>query len=190
MPIAAISDIHNPWRDALQPAAYRGAMFHVEAGTKEDGRRIVVHEFPKKDVPFSEDMGRRAIAFTVRAYCIQYPRDTSVELYQRDYRVPRDHLIRELEQEGSGTLQLPTLQPLTVVCQGYRLTEEERLGGYCVFDIQFVEAGSDPFQPSAAVSGASLNSAATAMNNQVLNNMTAPAVKPTAPGSPGTATGL
>lgn len=138
------------WRKWLQPASFRGARFHVEAGGKESGRRIVVHEFPKKDMPYAEDMGRRAIEFTVRGYCIQYPFDATSSmspLYMMDYTIPRNILIAELEKEGVGKLQLPLLPPLTVVCQRYRLTEEEARGGYCTFDMGFVEYGLPPFQP-------------------------------------------
>jgi len=36
-----ILDIHNPWRDGLLPASYKGADFHVEAMSEDNGRRIV-----------------------------------------------------------------------------------------------------------------------------------------------------
>jgi prophage DNA circulation protein len=136
-----IRDIHNPWRDGLLPAQYKGSPFYVDNGSVESGRRIVEHEFPKRDTPYAEDMGQRAIRFQVRAYCIAYPRDAG-GLKTRDYRRPRDQLKQALEKAGSGPLQLPSLKPLTVVCERYRLTEEEKYGGYCVFDISFAEAGS------------------------------------------------
>ena len=40
----------------------------------EGGRRIVMHEFPKKDIGYPEDMGRRARRFSVRGYIINLPR--------------------------------------------------------------------------------------------------------------------
>src|SRR5262245_14114282 len=108
------------------PASFRGAKFHVETGTRESGRRIIVHEFPKKNEPYSEDMGQHAITFQVRGYCIVYPRDANEPLYRRDYRIARNILAAALEKEGPGYLQLPTMTPLSVVCQRYRLTENER----------------------------------------------------------------
>src|SRR5262245_35721971 len=135
--MTTIKDIRNPWRDKLAPAHFRGAYFHVEVGSRENGRRIVVHEFPKRDVPYAEDMGRRAFEFTVRGYCIAYPRDLAgpgLELYRRDYRVARNLLIEALEREGDGVLQLPLLPAMAVVCQRYRVTEEQKLGGFCAFD--------------------------------------------------------
>ena len=85
-----IRDIHNPWRDALLPASFKNVEFHVESASEDNGRRIVVHEFPKKESPYAEDMGRRAFGYMVRGYCISYMVDTDIPLYQRDYRVPRD----------------------------------------------------------------------------------------------------
>jgi DNA circularisation protein N-terminus len=140
------STIRNQWRHDLKPASFRGVHFHVESGSKESGRRIVVHEFPKKDFPYSEDMGRRAYEFSVRGYCICYPfdiqsSDPGYELQLRDYRVARDALDQELTRGEPGILQLPTMAPMLVVCPRYRLSEEERFGGYCVFDMQFTEYG-------------------------------------------------
>jgi prophage DNA circulation protein len=142
MPIQDLARF-EPWRRKLQPASFADCFFFVEAGSRENGRRIVTHEFPKKDFPYSEDMGRRAIEFSVRAYCIQFVTDAN-QLYQRDYTIPRDRLQQRLDLNGPGVLQLPLMQPVTVVCTRYRLTEEERVGGYCVFDISFVELGAPP----------------------------------------------
>jgi prophage DNA circulation protein len=144
----SIFDIPNtPWRNELLPASFRGAEFHVETGGLESGRRIVVHEFPKKELPWAEDMGRRAVTLEVRGYCIAYPFNINLSgLYQRDYRVPRNALRFELDKGTPGVLQLPTLPPITVVCPRYRLTEETKLGGYCTFDMSFVELGEAPLQ--------------------------------------------
>jgi prophage DNA circulation protein len=148
--VAAIKEISRTiWRDELMPAHFDNCLFHVESGSRESGRRIVVHEFPKKDVPWAEDMGRSAVQFGVRGYCIVYPRDVEGEpLYSRDYRVARNLLQDRLDRGGAGTLQLPTFRPMRVVCQHYRMQEEQKLGGYCTFDMQFVELGQKPFRPA------------------------------------------
>lgn len=148
--MATIRDLPgNTWRDNLLPAHFDGKVFHVDSGARDSGRRIVVHEFPKKEDPYSEDMGKKAVTFAVRGYCIVYPHEAGSPnfLYRRDYRLARDALQARLETGGPGVLQLPTLAPMKVKCQRYRLTEEDKLGGYCVFDMQFVEAGVQPFMP-------------------------------------------
>jgi prophage DNA circulation protein len=140
--MTTIVDIPNTrWRDELLPASFAGQQFHVDSSSRENGQRVVVHEFPKKDLPYSELMGRRAIEFTVRGYCIAYPFDTGNPLYMRDYRIARDNLLNALETGQAATLQLPTLAPMVVVCPRFRLTEEARFGGFCTFDMTFIELG-------------------------------------------------
>jgi hypothetical protein len=159
-----IRDIHNPWRDALLPAMFDGVMFHVEAGSQAGGRRVALHQFPKRELPYAEDMGRRATEFVVRGYCIQFmfdagPADSPhASLLMRDYRLSRDALQQRLDAGGDGVLQLPNSArggpgpPLTisVVCTQYRMTEEQRFGGYCVFDMTFVEFGKPASVPTTA----------------------------------------
>jgi prophage DNA circulation protein len=163
------------WRDDWVRATYNGAPFHCEANSRESGRRIVEHEFPKKDLPYAEDMGRHAREFTVRAYCIVYPRDDD-DLFRRDYRKPRDALIAALEQEGPGVLQLSTQPPQDVVITRYRMTEEERFGGYCVFDITFLEYGLDPLlDPSGQENTATtVATSAQALRDQVQRSLAPP----------------
>jgi prophage DNA circulation protein len=144
--MASIWQIHAPWRDDLIPASFRGAQFHCEANSLESGRRMVQHEFPKRDTPYAEDMGHRAIVWSVRAYCICYPIDVAgSDLYQRDYRIARDALLKVLSDNQAGTLTVQTLPPFNVWCERFKLTEEEKYGGYCTFDCSFIESGAQTF---------------------------------------------
>jgi prophage DNA circulation protein len=176
--MATIKDIHLPFRDAWIPASFRGAPFFVEANSKDSGRRIITHEFPKKDLPYSEDMGRRARTFTVRAYCITSPATLEGQngaLYNRDYRVVREALIRALEAPGPGTLVFSTLPQENVVVTRYRLSEEERFGGYCTFDIEFAEYGIPPqFLTQSQNTNAALNGAADALRGQIAAGQAGP----------------
>jgi prophage DNA circulation protein len=150
--MASILDISNPWRDQLIPAAFRGAQFHCEANSLESGRRMVQHQFPKRDAPYAEDMGHQAYVWSLRAYCICYPVNvTGSDLYQTDYRLARDALFQKLADGNPGVLQVQTLPPMTVWCQRFKLTEEEKFGGYCTFDCTFIEAGTEvyPLQDTA-----------------------------------------
>jgi hypothetical protein len=172
--MATIRDIHNPWRDALLPAMFDGVPFFCDTGIRESGRRAVIHEYPKRDTPYSEDMGKRATQYSVRGYVIAYVKDSGLSLvtgdfsvqpvggfaaslYMRDYRIARDLLQERLDLPGEGVLQLPNMAraafgdvlTLTAVCSGYRMTEEDRLGGFCVFDMTFVEFGLINLAPPA-----------------------------------------
>ncbi len=173
-----------PWRTNYVTASFRDAFFFVETGSKEGGRRIALHEFPKKELPYAEDMGRHAFRFSIRAYCATYPLDVVgpglPNVFQTDYRNPRDLLQLRLDQGIPGTLRfLPTAQPIDsmpvpiiATCERYRLTEEEKFGGYCTFDIMFVEFGSPPNRPIPSTVNAALNAV------QVLQNATVTATQP------------
>jgi hypothetical protein len=170
--------LKNPWRADLQPASFLGAYFYVDANAVDSGRRVVTHEFPKKDVPYTEDMGRRAYEFTVRGYCIQYPHDRvgtdGSQLRQRDYRIARNILADVLARGDPGPLFLPTMKgrEITVICPRFRLSEEERAGGYCIFDMTFVELGVAPREPPQNPRDAVIDSAQN-MNQRTIDVLTA-----------------
>ena len=180
--IATIRDLapESPWRTHLLPARFDRAQFHVEAGSQEGGRRIVTHEFPKRSYPYSEDMGRKATEFSVRGYIIQYPMDTNIQLYSRDYTLARNILQERLDQGLAGTLQLPLMRPLIVVCSRYRMTEEERVGGYVTFDMTFVELGVPPFK-SLQASADDLLKASQDLRDETLQGIMLARVNPPAP---------
>jgi prophage DNA circulation protein len=173
--MASIFDIPSIWRNRLRPASYKGARFHCEVNSRESGRRIVEHEFPKKEKPYAEDMGHSAQAFNVRGYCIVFPYDSGIQLYNRDYRIARDRLRRVLDAEGPGALQLPTQKFEWVVCARYRLTEEERFGGFCIFDMTFMEYGLDPqITAATADTEAILSDARDFLRDQLLRVLAPP----------------
>lgn len=170
---ASIMQIPNTaWRDTLVPASLNGATFHCEQYSVESGRRLIEHEFPKRNMPYCEDMGHRALTWEVRGYIIAFPHNVNgAYLYSRDYRIGRDALIVQLENGGPYYLQMQTLPPYKVLCERYRLTETEKLGGYCTFDMTFREAGDDPTvglgNPLTVVVNTS-----TALRNQVQSRLT------------------
>ena len=96
-------------------------------------------------------MGRRTMEFSVRGYIVTFPLDTGIPLYSKDYRVARDSLITALEQRGPAVLQLPTMKPFMVMCPQYRWSEEDRAGGFCIFDMTFVEYGVATSTPVVSV---------------------------------------
>jgi prophage DNA circulation protein len=113
-----------------------------------------LHEFPKRDTPYAEDMGRSARRFPVTGYVIG-----------PDYQIWRELLVLALEAEGPGLLVLPTLlQRDTILVQAreYTVRETRQAGGMAEFEMQFVEAGETGFtsdigsqsQANAAADGA------------------------------------
>jgi prophage DNA circulation protein len=173
--MTSIFDLPAVWRARMMPASFNGARFHCESNARESGRRIVEHQFPKKDYPYAEDMGRAAREFTIRAYCIVFPFDTGDGLRTLDYTVVRDALIAQLEAEGPGTLQLPTQPAQQVVCPRYRVNEEERFGGYCTIDMTFQEYGLDPSLTAPSVATASaVTDASQTVRDQVQQSLAPP----------------
>lgn len=124
-----------PWRARLAPASFNGAPFKVAVDSRAGGRRLVLHEFPKRDTPYTEDMGRRARHVTVHAYVIQSAHNGF------DYEPERDALIAALEVEGPGILIHPTLGIDTVEVDTYSVSESQERGGIAEFEITFIEAG-------------------------------------------------
>lgn len=119
------------WRNRLRPGSFRGVEFKVETGGRLGGRRAAVFEFPKRDKPYTEDMGRRAKRFGITCYVIG-----------ADYLAQADALEEALNSEGAGLLVHPTMGEIEVVCETSNRTERREVGGMAMFDITFVEAGS------------------------------------------------
>ena len=135
------------WRLNLQPASFRGAHFQVESSGKQGGRRIVLYEFPKKDQCATEDMGLRAKRFRLAAYIVNGPE-------MPDYQTARDKLVTALETNGPGQLITPTLGVYQVVVDHYSVTETKDKGGMAIFEIEFIEAGTNSYMtPSADTNG-------------------------------------
>ena len=165
--MSAIKDIHNPWRDKMRLAQFRSAIFHVEAGARSSGRRIVTHTYPKRNDPYSEDMGRSPISFHVTGYLIG-----------PEYLSAKDKLIAALEEDGPGTLQMPwpyAGKNLEVMAGAYTITEARERGGLCAIEMEFVEFGKPGFagvapRPTAdtvADSSQVQTTAASVMSGQV-----------------------
>lgn len=128
----------SPWRQQLQPASFRGVPFSVRGTNGQIGRRTVVHEYPQRDDPFCEDMGRKFREFTIEAFILG-----------PDYFKARDALEEALEKPGAGTLVHPYRGRMEVsLTQPARISESPDEGGLVRFSLTFVEAGKNQ-QPTA-----------------------------------------
>lgn len=117
----------------LRQASFRGVPFEVDDADESGGRRLARHEYPLRDLPFAEDLGRKAGEWRIRAFIVQG------RTY--DYVQARDALRKALTAYGPATLIHPWLGELTVAVERFSLRETTSRGGYCEFDIDFVEAG-------------------------------------------------
>jgi prophage DNA circulation protein len=65
-----ITDSPSSWRRHWVQAQFRDAIFYVETDARGSGRRVALHQYPKRNIPYAEDMGRSAITIQVNGYCI------------------------------------------------------------------------------------------------------------------------
>jgi len=140
------------WRKRMRPASFAGARFHVEQQSRASGMRTVVHEYPKRNEPFAEIMGKHAVRYQVTGYCIG-----------PEYHLEKEQLIGVLERPEAGALVDPYMptQTLTCVCERYSVTETRERGGYCTFEMSFVEVGKAGNTPTANTNVALQNQANT-----------------------------
>jgi prophage DNA circulation protein len=127
------------WRDNLHlegKGSFKGVEFYVDSITSNIGRRTVLHEFPGKDQPFVEDLGRRARVIEIEAYVLG-----------DDYMAQRDSLRDAIEAAGSGPLTHPYWGAMTVTPTGQvSIRETPSDGGIARIRFQCVEAGSELIQ--------------------------------------------
>lgn len=128
------------WRDDLRRvtlasgrklvgASFRGVPFLVDSSERSGGRRAVVHEFPLREDPFVEDLGRRARTFRVDGYVIG-----------DDYLEQRDDLLAALEDiEGPGELVHPYHGVRRAIVVNLSERESKADGGIAIFSIEFAE---------------------------------------------------
>jgi prophage DNA circulation protein len=127
------------WRDNLLPASFRGVPFYVEKHQRDGGRRVVPNEFPGRDQPYPEDLGRKGRKFDIEAYVIG-----------DDYMSNRDALLAACENQGTaGTLQHPWLGRMQVKAGLNSMSETKTDGGMATFRLTFHEDTGQPPAPAA-----------------------------------------
>lgn len=166
--MSQISDIVNPWRSQLlqEQASFRGVIFHVENGSRSSGRRVVSHEYPKRNDNYAEDMGRSARRFQFSGYLIYRPSNPVYE-----YVSQRKNLYTALEQDDAGRLVHPVFAQggIQAMCERFNMTESRERGGYTQFEMLFIEAGTAVNSQGVAVDtqGNTISKAASAETSAV-----------------------
>ena len=117
----------------LRVASFRGVRFHIEAAEATFGRRYKLHEFPGRDDPLVEDLGRGPRTYPVEGY-----------LVGRDYALSRDMLIKACEKDGPGKLIHPYHGLIDVRCLKFTVEETFRDGDYARVRFEFLEAPATP----------------------------------------------
>lgn len=124
----------------VQKGSFRGVKFETFDAEMLFGRRNVCHEYPLKDDPFTEDLGRKAREYTFNAYVIG-----------GNLLGARNALIKAVEDEESpGTLIHPTLGSISVYPKDCRIRFDNRAGGIEYFTLNFIEAGKASYPSGGA----------------------------------------
>lgn len=119
------------WLATLWRASFKGVSFWVERDAEMPGRRIAVHRFPMRDVPYLEDMGEDVRRFSVSAYVASDTADAEAAA-----------LVAAIAAKGAGTLVLPTHGPLTVRALQARRDRSKDAHGYIAFELDFIREGA------------------------------------------------
>lgn len=151
--------------NGLLPASFRGVPFVVTNDELGGGRRQAVHQYPGRDDPWAEDMGRAARRFRFRGFIA----DGSIRFLGGPIQLQRALLIAAFEKKGSGTLTHPTLGILNVSVVGFSVGQDLGAGRMSSVDVEFVESGKQSFpsllsQSSGILSAANLCKVALAVD--------------------------
>jgi prophage DNA circulation protein len=146
----------------LLPASFRGIPFNVEDTDLGAGRRTQVHEYPQRDKPYTEDMGRATRDLSFSAF-----------LVGADYVEQANKLLGALEQSGSGTLVHPWFGSMQVsLVDKARVSFDSSLGRARV-QMQFVEAGELAFPMATSSTGAATRLAADKLSKASIDSFAA-----------------
>jgi len=116
---------------------FRGVPFRLGSYDFQGGRRNALHEYPLRDEPLAEDLGRRGRRFQFQAHVI----GTTWELQ-------RNALLRALEAKGPGLLIHPYLGQHTVLCDTFSVTEANQRR-IAQFTLAFLETAGFIYPRSA-----------------------------------------
>ena len=122
----------------LRPGSFRGVPFETKSSTATVGRRVQIHEYPQRDTPFVEDLGRKAREITFTAFVVG-----------ADYIAKMQKLIGALEEPGSGILIHPWLGKMNVTPKSAsKVTFSDKLRTASV-ELTFVESGEEKYPESS-----------------------------------------
>ncbi|MCF5383127.1 hydroxyacid dehydrogenase [Pseudomonas syringae] len=127
----------STWRDSLLPASFRGVGFFIEKAVVPAGRKGQLHEFPQRDEPYFESLGKQSKVHTLTGFIV------GPDCFEQ-----RDKLLQALEQEGAGELVHPWLGRVQVQVGECGVTHNLSEGGLVRLDLKFYPANPLKFPVS------------------------------------------
>ncbi len=133
------------WRDELRPGSFRGVPFLVESSDEKLGRRAVQTEYPGRDEPYPEDMGRKAWSDSLKVFVLG-----------DDHLQQAARLKAALNEFGPGELVHPYWGTMQVQIGEVSLSHSSREGGRSAFSIEVMEAGKQTSPSTVPITDAKL----------------------------------
>ncbi|KPY33614.1 MULTISPECIES: DNA circularization protein [Pseudomonas syringae group] len=116
----------STWRDSLLPASFRGVGFFISSTAVPIGRKGQLHEFPQRDEPYFESLGKQSQVHTVTAFIV------GPDCFEQ-----RDKLLQALEASGAGELVHPWLGRMQVQVGECDMTHSLAEGGIVRLNLKF-----------------------------------------------------
>lgn len=149
----------KPLAAALRPASFRGVGFVVDSTDLAAGRRTQVHEYPQRDKPYVEDLGRATRDLAFNAFVVG-----------DDYVDQANALLAALEEPGPGTLVHPWFGTLTVSLKDPARVSFDAGLGRASFSMSFVESGELAFPAATSSTQAQSRKAADKLQAASVNS--------------------
>lgn len=110
--------------ERLRDASFRGVSFLVETDDETVGRRLITHEYPKRDDPLHEDMGEKFRSYKVKGYVHG---GAAIEW--------KNSVVAACRLPGPALLVLPAIRPFMARCVNLTVTRNKDKQGW--FDLSF-----------------------------------------------------
>jgi len=120
--------------------SFRGIAFNIAQASAPGGRRHALHEYPDRDLPYAEDLGRRARRFQLACYFVGPLA-----------RLQAKAFVAALEKAGPGVLQHPTRGRQTVLVDTFDERLDKSRTDWVEYAVSFVESGQN-FFPTSSIS--------------------------------------
>jgi prophage DNA circulation protein len=153
----------SAWTDELQQASWRGVPFGVKAEELRAGRRNAEHEYPFRDKPWIEDLGRKGRGFTLTGFLVA----DSLAYGGGDVFAQHDAMLAAIEQQGPGTLIVPTMGAQTVQLDACTITAKLETQGVFELQFTFLESGQQTFPSTSSDTGSAVAGLADAADAAV-----------------------
>jgi prophage DNA circulation protein len=142
-------------KDKLRRASFRSVPFQVEDADLAAGRRVQLHEYPQRDKPYVEDIGRATRRVEVAGFVVG-----------ATYVEQANALLIALETAGPGELIHPWLGAMKVTVAEISRVKFDSGLGKASFDLAFVEAGELVFPGATTATDKVVRAAAATLQQK------------------------